>query len=308
MRALDELGVTPAPPTILERTGARLGSEISTEPSHAPLLGCLDTQGMTILFGPGGVGKGVLASYFTVELIRMGHRVLVIDYENHPGQWASRIRGLGGSEVMDEWAHVAPASPDWTATRGPIWTQAETLREVATEFGATYAVLDSLVPACGGSEPKDAQTAGQYAAALQAIGRPSLSIGHVNRAGDYSMPFGSSFFHNLATVTWSLQQDGPTTLLRNRKHNDSDNLGSFALSTAWLDNVLGEVTLRPYHVVLADRIREALDDGPLTVSGLVEALNSDEDTVPVKPDSLRATLRRGCPSEYRKVGDLWQLA
>ena len=292
----------------IARLGARLLSDISTAPAEPTLLDRLDPEGPTVLFGEGGVGKGVVAASWIVGLVGLGHRVLLVDYEGHPGEWARRVGTLGGRDVAESVLYVMPAGPAWQGVRGPLWAQADDLRALATEHGATYIVVDSAVPACGATDPLKPEAACQYAMGLERIGRPSLTVAHVTKAGDGKMPFGSAFWHNLTRVTWSLARDGETLVLSNRKANNYPWLGRFAVTFTWHDGVLGEVSERSYALALADMIAEVLANGPLTVAEIVAELDTDEDGTPLKPDSIRAALRRGCPERYRKVGDRWETA
>ena len=174
--------------------------------------------------------------------------------------------------------------------------------------GATYLVIDSIVPACGGADPTKPEAASRYAAALEFIGLPALSLGHVTKADALTYPFGSVFFHNLARVTWSLQRKGDASILTPRKANNYLLPGRFSVTTAWRDGIPREVRERPYSAALADRIAEIIGQ-PSTVSEIVDALNEgDEQLVHVKPDSVRAALRRGAKSDlFMEEGDRWRL-
>lgn len=290
------------------RLGGRLLSEIPTTPAAPTLLDRLDPEGSTVLFGEGGVGKGVEAASWIVGLVGLGYRVLLVDYEGHPGEWARRIGTLGGRDVSEAVMYVMPAGPAWQGVRGPLWAQADDLRRLADEHGATYMVVDSAVPACGATDPLKPEAASQYAMGLERIGRPALTLAHVTKAGDGRMPFGSAFWHNLSRVTWSLERDGETLILNNRKANSYAWLGRFAVTFTWHDGALGEVSERSYSLALADMLAEVLANGPLTVAEICAQLDPDEDGAPPKADSIRKTLRRGCPEHYRKVGDRWALA
>jgi len=48
----------------------------------------------------GGVGKGTLTAWWIVNLIAGGHRVLLVDYEGHPEEWARRIYGSVGRRPL----------------------------------------------------------------------------------------------------------------------------------------------------------------------------------------------------------------
>ena len=295
----------------IARLGARLLSSVSTAPASPPLRGRMDPTAATFLHGTGGVGKGTLAASWIVGLIEDGHRILLLDYEHHPDEWAPRVHALGGLAARESILYVCPAGPEWRGRRGPLWTQAPELRELAEEHGATYVVVDSVVPACAGTDPLKPEAASQYFGGLQIIGRPSLSLAHTPKATDLAYPFGSVFYHNLARLTWSLERAKGGSLLVNRKANRYGFLGRFMVTPTWYEGALGEVSERPYLAVLADRIADALADGPLTVAQIVARLSEDDDGEEIKANSLRVALLRGArsvPPRFEEIGDRWQVA
>jgi hypothetical protein len=294
----------PSSSDVMARTGARSLADVSPAPAPAPLLGKLDPEGPTVLFGEGGAGKGVLAASWIVGLVRESHRVLLVDYEGHPGEWARRVESLGGADAREAVMYVTPAGPSWNGRRGPLWAQADDLRELATEHGADYVVVDSAVPACGATDPLKPEAAGQYAAGLERIGRPALTIAHVTKAGDGRMPYGSAYWHNLARVTWSLARDGDALVLQNRKANAYPWLGRFAVAFTWYEGILGEVSERPYSLALADRIAELLAEGPLGVRDLAGALSAGGDAV--TEATLRSALNRA-RDRFEHDGEQWSL-
>jgi len=289
-------------PDISARLGARLLADISTAPPPPLLIERLDPEGHSILYGTGGAGKGVETAWWIVRLVRDGATVLILDYENHPGEWARRVSGLGGADVLGHVIHVAPLTASWQSRRGPLWEQVTEVRDLALALGATYVVIDSIVPACAGLDPMKPEAAALYAGGLEYIGLPALSLGHVNRADDLRYPFGSVFWHNLARTTWSLKRDGERAILQHRKHNNYAALGRFIVQATWHEDRLGEVTELDYGVVLADRIDEVLAGEALTVAVIVEKVNAEleEDEEPLKADSVRAALRRGIKATPRR--------
>jgi hypothetical protein len=280
----------------IARLGARLLSSVSTAPASPPLRGRMDPTAATFLHGTGGVGKGTLAASWIVGLIE---------------EWAPRVQALGGLAARESILYVCPAGPEWRGRRGPLWTQAPELRELADEHGATYLVVDSVVPACAGTDPLKPEAASQYFGGLQIIGRPSLSLAHTPKATDLAYPFGSVFYHNLARLTWSLERTKGGSLLVNRKANRYGFLGRFVVTPTWYDGALGEVAERPYLAVLADRIADALAEGPLTVPQIVARLSEDDDGEEIKANSLRHALKRGAqsvPPRFEEIADRWQVA
>lgn len=285
-----------------ERFGARPLAEISTDPPPPLLIDRLDPEGHSILYGTGGVGKGTLAAWWTVQLVRAGRRVLIVDYENHPGEWARRIHGLGGADAVAGVVHVAPLTAAWQGVRGPLWQQAEELRNLAAQTGSDYVVIDSIVPACAGFDPMKPEAAALYAGGLELIEYPALSLAHVTKAEELRYPFGSAFWHNLARTTWSLKREGEGAILAHRKHNNYASLGKFVVNVTWLDDLPREVWEQGYSLALGDRIDEALGSGALSVAEIVALLNEDvdDDEDRVKANSVRTSLRRGLTATAKK--------
>jgi hypothetical protein len=296
---------------ILTHLGVRRVSELPTAAPPPLLADRLDPEGHTILFGTGGAGKGVLACQWATELVRLGFKPLVVDYEGHDTEWSRRLASLGGEGVTAQVFYVSPCAASWHGPRGAMWEQAQELRKVCEVTGANYLVVDSIIPACGAVDPMKPEAASQYAAALQYIGLPALSLAHVTKEHDLRYPFGSIFWHNLARVTWSLTTEGRdgvhSALLTHRKRNNYASLGSLLVEFTWEDGLPVEVRERRYSVCLSEQIGEVLADGPLTVTEIVQQLNDGlEDGAPrVNPDSVGKALRRGLtarPPEFRREG------
>ncbi|MCC7372597.1 MAG: AAA family ATPase [Chloroflexi bacterium] len=295
-----------------QRLGVRTLAEMSMEPPPPMLFGRLDPLGHTVLFGTGGVGKGLLAAWWTLQLAKAGQRVLICDYENHPDEWARRVYAMGGSHLLGEVIHVAPLTAAWGGQRGAIWEQADDLLRLASDWDATFLVIDSIVPACSGTDPLKPEAVSQYAGALELIGRPALSLGHVTKSDDLRYPFGSVFWHNLSRVTWSAKKSGERILLTHRKHNNYERQPATLVEISWLDGLPVDVFEKPAGEDLARRIETVLRSGPLTVSKICDALDEDlddEEAEPTKPNSVRTTLRRGQkdkPPRFVKIGsDQW---
>lgn len=288
-------------PTIIQRTGALSLSDVPTDPPGPLLRGRLAPGDHTILFGTGGVGKGTYTTALIAGLAADGHRVLILDYENHGDEWARRYHGLAGTSGMDAVLWVAPLAASWTGRRGALWEQEADVNALAVDFGATYIVIDSIVPACAGHDPMDTATVSRYGAVLEYLGLPVLSLAHVTKAEDLRYPFGSVFWHNLARITWSMAKDGPRVILTHRKANSYQNAGRIAVTTTWLDDLPREVREEPYSAVIADRIEEILSV-PMTVAAIVAGLNEDveEDARPVKSNTVRTALRRGLAAIPRR--------
>jgi hypothetical protein len=299
----------------IERLGARALHIIPTDPPPPMLLDRLDPTGHTILYGTGGVGKGTLSASWIVGMLNAEKRILIVDYENHPDEWARRIHGMGAADLMERVLHVAPLTAQWKGRRGAIWDQADDLRQLARQFEADHLVIDSIVPACGATDALKPEAASQYAGALEYIGTPALSLAHVTKADDLRYPFGSIFWHNLARTTWSLKADGATVILAHRKHNNYARVAPQKVEVTWdQQGVPVDLWEKSYSEDLTRRISAALVGDPLTVKQLVDRLdeeNTDDDAEPTKADTVSKALRRGAkasPPKFVRDGDKWSNA
>ncbi len=196
------------------------------------LLGRLHPDDHTILFGDGGTGKGVIASWWITRLVReLGKEVLIVDYEEHAThEWRPRIERFGcGHEPAhtcghddatrtsfgaDGTSHVSTCADVCDAAkkvlshvhiyqpRGPIWDEAGGIFAMCEELGVDYVIVDSVTYACLGVEVEKSVTATQYSDAMKRFKRPTLSLAHTTKAdADPRHPFGSVFWSNGARIT-----------------------------------------------------------------------------------------------------------
>lgn len=287
----------PREPDPILRTGHKTLADIDASPPPPMLIGRLDPLGHTILFGPGGAGKGTITAAWIVDLVKAGHRPMVIDYEDHPEEWARRVTALGGADIAAAVSIVRPNAAGWRGARGSMLDQADDLRELADAIQADVIVIDSAAMASG-ADPLKPDAPMRYGAALQRIGLPALTIAHVPKNTDMTTPFGSVFWHNLARVTWSLapqgEDAGHVVLLTCRKANGYQRPGRELLTVTYDDRGLPrDVLARSYAAVLGDRIAAVLAAAgePMAVAQIVDALTDDGDTETVKADSVRHALR-----------------
>lgn len=294
-------------------TGTRTAADLPYGPPPPQLAGAfLTPEGATVLYGPGGVGKGITACWLIVQLVRAGHVLLALDFEGHEREWGSRLRGLGATE--DELGRIhyrAPFGSDWTAPAGSLADVADLIRADADRIGATYLVVDSYSVATSSGDTLGGQEAArEYFTGLTIIGRPSLTLAHVRGGSDRfpERPFGSVFVHNLARETWAAEKvgaladaepDGPPTVgpvtieleYRNRKASGRERARpQFLTFEFYPDGSIVTVDGRLGPSV-ADLATDALRDGPMTLAKLRAAIREDtgED---VSEDVLRVTLKR----------------
>jgi len=308
-------------PISAARLGASAGGSIGTrtaadlrhgDPPEQLADPFLTAEGPTVLYGRGGVGKGMLGCWLLGRLVAAGHVVLLIDFEGHEREWGSRLHGLGLSDAdLGEIHYRAPFGPDWTAPTGALSAVAGLVRDEAARIEATYLVVDSYsVATSNGDTMGGEQAAREYFGALARIGLPSLTIAHVRGdSGKFpDRPFGSVFVHNLARETWAVERLGedqpdddegdpyqPNVValeLRNKKSNGrAASRPQFVSFTFYADGSIEVNSDRPGGRSLADLAADVLADGPLTLPKLVAAIREDTGLV-AHSESMRTVLKR----------------
>jgi hypothetical protein len=272
----------------------------------------LSAEGVTVIYGLGGTGKGYISLYLTAQLVRSGKRVTVIDFEGHPGEWGRRAHAMGFTKAERQMVNYrAPFGDDWTAARGSLKDVAAILRQDLDSPGreADYLVIDSYTTASStGDSMGGAASAQEFFNAVATLGRPALVIAHVAGGGDKfpDKPFGSVFVHNLARETWAVAQLGDSDAepddsgtmaieLRNKKANGRAKYPPQFLTFTF--DLMGQVRIdnrRPGgSTTLADLIADVLarSPKPLTVKELSAAIKADTG-VAANEQRLREALRR----------------
>jgi hypothetical protein len=266
-------------------------NEADRTPPPDLLLNRLDPAKATVLFGPGDIGKGTTACSWIVRMHKLGYRVLIADYESNEEEWARRIYGLGGIDVLNDTIHISP-SREWG---GAIWDHVDKLQEQVEKEDRTYLVIDSAGMACGGLDPSKPEAAIQYGAAIQQIGIPSLTLAHVTKAHDARYPYGSVYWHNIPRMSWSLMPKSQDKLLVCRKANNYEKPGASTITFEYYNRILGEVNERPAEWTLEERIAEILADGEAkTPTAIAAAISEDaEPGDETKANIVSATLSKG---------------
>lgn len=293
--------------------GTRTADQLPSGPAPEMLAnGWLHPEEGTILYGKGGMGKGITTVYLISLLVREGHEVLVVDFENHPREWGSRLADL--SMRAEDLAHVHYASPfgrEWTAKKGSVDQIADLIRDECDRLAITYVVMDSYsaasdvsADALGGQE-----AASKVAHAMTHIGRPYLLLAHVNGSQQKhpERPFGSVFVHNLcARRTWSVEEHeaprkaGPDPMTmpaavsleyRNQKHNDTPKASDRYLVFEFFPGAMCVTEKERAEASAIDFIRKALMATPLlTQKGLLEAISAQWPDAGITADSIKKAL------------------
>ena len=171
------------------------------------------------------------------------------------------------------------------------------IRRIIHQRDIGYVVVDSVGLACDGP-PEAAEVANRFFGAVRQLERGALLIAHTTKADDGERPFGSTFWHNGARLTWyaKRQQDIASSILQvglfNRKSNTGPLAAPLGFEITFGD---GGTTIRRTDVrdvvelagklPLAYRIAGVLQSGARPVAEIAEMLGVD-------PDSVRTTLKR----------------
>jgi len=209
----------------------------------------------SILYGPGGIGKSVVATALALSVAKGMEIVpglapqvkgpaLYLDYETDAYTVRERIEYIGHG-------HDFKPTKDFYYRRcfRPIADDAEELARVVSEHGIKFIVIDSCGPAMGtGGEYGDANEGTlKLFTAIRMLGCTTLLVDHVSksemkdRKGKVvgSTPYGSVYKINLARATWELQNGTSPTdedvhiRLVNTKANDSRLSDPLAMSIVW---------------------------------------------------------------------------
>jgi hypothetical protein len=263
----------------------------------------------TLIFGPSGVGKSLLALYFGV-LISSGHHhqglspmpgnCLYLDYEASPEEQHERVMAIetglgesGFSNILYRYSHQ------------PLASDIEEIQRIVSENEIEFAIVDSMGFACGG-DPNSPEAILAYFAALRSLRITTLTLDHVAKNAITPTPFGSVYKTNLSRSVFELrreQEPGEDTMqmgLFHRKANFGSLLPPMGLAATI---IVDPVTKKPVTITFApcslrdipalaegmsvrERIKNLLpSSGPLTAKQIAEELD-------IPQTSVRSALNR----------------
>jgi hypothetical protein len=266
------------PPKLLYRTLA----DISDDPPGPLLLGMLEPDGPNLAYAAPGVGKGTTGAWMIVELQAVGMKVCIFDAERRPKEWARRVAGLGGDRSAV--VYVSPEDLGPRLASRPLWESAPWIGQVVKESGADLLIVDSILPAVGVGEERlrsDAQAPYLYVQALDALGKPSLSLGHPPKGQPEGEPFGSMAWVAAMRMTWigtRAEGDGHHVRWRPRKRNERGHLAGVLLTIEYgEDGRPCAVTREDDEEQTRERLFLLLKAGPRTVADLADELLEEEE-------------------------------
>jgi len=200
VRALkpDEDEEWPAPFTV---------ADIDDSPLEPLLLGMLEPHHVTLLYGPGAVGKGLTMTYHIVGLLKMGMRPRIYDAEGHPREWRARLEGLGADISMVDYTDRYLLPPHLRGAS--LHEVAEYLPRLCQERGNDALFVDSVMAAMNSDAEgakSDPNVAYNTVEALEQNGLTSELAHHTpstTGVGMRAKPYGSVAWQNAPRLAWS---------------------------------------------------------------------------------------------------------
>lgn len=264
-----------------------------------------------LLFGPGGVGKSLVAltcglSVATGREIIPGivptgpAPVLYLDWETDGPVINDRIQAIARGHGFK------PENMFYRRCVRPLADDAEDLSMIVAERKIVLVIIDSAAYAQGTQgEYGDANEAVlRMHEAIRIIGVTSLIVDHINKTdakakGGAATPYGSVYKTNAARISWEVRKapsvNGMSISLHQAKSNDTAQLEPIGIDLDWQDYSIvfskGEVddgsTTVTHEGDTASAIRELLSDGEgMDSAAICRALSN------INPATIRSTLSR----------------
>lgn len=264
----------------------------------------------TIVFGEGGLGKSMLASYLSL-LVQSGvevgglkpeqGNVLYLDYEDDSIETNERVRAFkaGVGSVVDH------AEIQYRYCHQMLHYETGILQRIVAEHQISMIVVDSLGGATGG-QINDADINTKLFNALRALKVTALLIDHVAKGDQKSGPIGSVFKYNRARSLWEIKharQPGETEFslgLYHRKVNRGRLMKPIGLHMEFEGDPAEVVIVSPIRVEgvpeleaelpLGDRIDVLLKGGPLASKDIATELQPPTVSLEAFTNTIRVTL------------------
>jgi hypothetical protein len=288
-----------------------LREDLARPPQRWVVEPFIEYEGATVLFADGGTGKSMIALAVAVtassdgSVIGRRHRdpapVLYLDWETNGWSTQERLDAIiAGAGIRER-----PPIYYRRMSAGLVESAANLRKEIA-QLGIGLVIVDALGAARVG-EPESADITIRLFNAARSLGVPWLGVDHVTKAqgNDSSRPFGSTYTHNLARLTWSAdkaQEEGESSFvvsLTNRKRNNGRLLprmgyridlttgeGDQLLQARFRRADLTEVPGLAEKLPIKTRILAELRPGPRSITELAEQLGKDVTVVSARVGEL----------------------
>ncbi len=203
--------------------------------THWRIRPFVEEAAATILFADGGTGKSLFGLALGVtqatgepvlgELSGDKGPVLYLDWEADEDTHAERLAAICAGAQLTE-----PPAIYYRRMTASLKESVPYVRRDIAQLGIKLVIVDSLGAAKGG-EPEGADSSIALFGAARSFGTPWIGIDHITKAASSptsgkGRPYGSTYTHNLARLTWSLEQadeqnaDGFAVALTNHKRNN----------------------------------------------------------------------------------------
>lgn len=281
----------------------RDGADAIDLATHSPKLDetqSWDVAGFTLLrqhpvllFGDGGCGKSYLALWIAGQLAQQGVRVGWFDWEMSADDHAARLALLFPD---------AKPSIQYVRCDQPLVGAVDQLRRVIETHQLQFVVFDSVAYASDG-HTDSAEVAMAYFRTVRQLGPVgSLHIAHITKHGDKNKPIGSTFWHNSARGTWTVERKGNVLTVTPRKAN----LGPPADAFSYVQSFDGSRTTFTRSKTIPtktgtnktiDKVRAHLKaNGSATIAEVAAATG-------IKLDTIDKAVRRDCDQTVTRNND-----
>ena len=286
-RNSDKIAGLPAPPDLWEGYPTapplhyRTLADIDDSPPGELLIGMFE-HGPNLAYGGPGIGKGMSAAAWIVEFQALGLEVAIYDAERRPQEWARRVQGLSGDRTRV--VYIAPEDLGPRLASQPLWESAPSIGEIIRVAGVDLLIVDSILPAVGVGEERlrsAAEVPYLYVQALDALGIPSISLGHPPKGQPEGEPFGSMAWTAAMRMTWlgaRAEGEAHRVRWRPRKRNERGHIAGVLLSFEYDEDG------RPCSSIREDdeedtrgRLMLMLKNGARSVADMADELLEDEE-------------------------------
>ena len=266
-----------------------------------------------LIFGAGGIGKSLLATYFAI-LISTGHQhnglspmpgnVLYLDYETSPEELHERVINIEAGLGETGFSNIK-----YRFCVHDLPSEVEEIQRIVMEGEIEFAIIDSMGPACG-SDPNSPEAVISYFTALRSLRITTLTLDHIAKNSATPTPFGSVYKTNLSRNVFELrkkQEAGDDTLemgLFHRKANFGKLLPPRGLAATFTPTTIcfngcnvRDIPELAEGMSIRQRIKDLLlSDKPLTAKEIAEELN-------VPQTSVRVILNRCRGKDFVRLTD-----
>jgi len=188
--------------------------DIEFRPPPPPLVDpFLAPEGWTVLYAPGGTGKGFVSLWLIRQLIKLGMKVVIIDFESHENEWRSRAELMGFTR--NEQSRIVYVAPFvyWEGEAGSLREIAPKLTDdfLRPDRQVDYAFVDSFTFATGDDDGAmgGKRAATEFYEGTKVLGLPGAVLAHTRADAERlpAKPFGSVHILNGAREAWAYAKD-----------------------------------------------------------------------------------------------------